>query len=56
MIHSNLQIPNNAIVKGNYIFNQYQTIKEYICEKINVVMIYYKVQIYFLNDSNNCKT
>jgi hypothetical protein len=31
-------------------------IKEYICEKINIVTIYCKVQIYFTNDSNNCKT
>jgi hypothetical protein len=31
-------------------------IKEYICEKIDVVMIYHKMQIYILNDSNNCKT
>jgi len=31
-------------------------IKEYICEKINVVTIYRKVKKYILNDSNNCKT
>jgi hypothetical protein len=31
-------------------------IKEYICEKIDVVTIYCKVQTYFLNDLNNCKT
>jgi hypothetical protein len=31
-------------------------IKIYICEKVNVVTIYYKVQIYSKNDSNNCKT
>jgi hypothetical protein len=30
--------------------------KEYGCEKINVVMIYCKVQIYSKNDSNSCKT
>jgi hypothetical protein len=30
-------------------------IKECICEKINVAMIYYKMQIYFKIDSNNYK-
>jgi hypothetical protein len=30
-------------------------IKEYICEKIKLVTIYCKLQIYILNDSNNCK-
>jgi len=28
-------------------------IKEHICENLNVVMIYYKVQICSKNDSNN---
>jgi hypothetical protein len=31
-------------------------IKEYICEKIDVVTIYYKVQIYSKNDLNDWKT
>ncbi len=31
-------------------------IKEYICENLNVVTIYCKVQIYSKNDSNNYKT
>jgi hypothetical protein len=30
-------------------------IKEYICENLYVVTIYYKVQIYSKNDSNKCK-
>ncbi len=30
--------------------------RESICEKINVVIIYCKVQIYSKNDSNSCKT
>ncbi len=31
-------------------------IEKYICQKIDVVIIYYKIQIYSKNDSNNCKT
>jgi hypothetical protein len=31
-------------------------IKKSICEKLDVVMIYCKVQIYSKIDSNNCKT
>ncbi len=31
-------------------------IKEYICENLDVVMIYCIMQIYFKIDSNNCKT
>ncbi len=31
-------------------------IKEYICENLNVAMIYYKVQICFKTDSNNYKS
>ncbi len=31
-------------------------IKKYICEKMDVVTIYYKMKIYFKNDLNNFKT
>jgi hypothetical protein len=31
-------------------------ITKYIYENLYVVTIYYKLQIYFLSDSNNCKT
>ncbi len=31
-------------------------IKKCICENLDVVMMYYKVEIYSKNDSNNCKT
>jgi hypothetical protein len=39
------QLPNNAIIKKNIFVG-----------KKKPIAIYYKVQIYFLNDSNNCKT
>ncbi len=31
-------------------------IKKIICENLDVVTMYCKVQIYSKNDSNNCKT
>jgi hypothetical protein len=42
-----VQLPNNAIIKGNYIFWLILNDEKYICEKIKPIKIYCKVQIYF---------
>jgi hypothetical protein len=51
-----VQLPNNAIVKGNYIFwlilNDERV---FLWKNICCYNILQLVQIYFLNDSNNCK-
>jgi hypothetical protein len=43
------------VLKETTFFNNIKLLKN-ICEKIYVVTIYYKMQIYILNDSNNYKT
>ncbi len=42
-----IQLPNNAIIKGNHIFWLIWNDEKNICEKIKPIKIYCKVKIYF---------
>jgi len=50
-----VQLPNNAIVKRNYILKLILNDLKKFCEKKLHLPIYYKIQIYSKNDSNNYK-